>query len=106
MKKKTVLLDNKVVKELNKFSLTTQAKFCNLFEILEIEGKLIYPFSKKLNSFLLEIRISDNGQFRVLYTYKLKNIILILSAFQKKTQKTPRNEIKKAIKRLEAYENK
>lgn len=56
---------------------------------------------------LWEIRISaGNGIFRIFCFFEDRNIIIILGGFQKKTQKTPLNEIKKAERlKKEYYEN-
>lgn len=67
------------------------------------DGKLIEPFGKKIDKDLFEIRIENNGQYRLLYTYFVREYVVILSAFQKKTQQTPSKEIKKAKMRLKGY---
>ena len=56
---------------------------------------------------LWEVRISaGNGIFRVFCFFDDGNVIILLSGFQKKTQKTPKNEIKKAERlKKEYYEN-
>ena len=104
--KKTVLVDRRAGKELMKFSRTVQLKFRALFEILEQKGTLEEPFAKKLTGSknLFEIRIKDRGQWRALYGYIGSNLIVILSAFYKKTKKTPLSELKKAKKRRKSYE--
>lgn len=44
-----------------------------------------------------EIRIKDaSGAYRVIYVAKFEDAIYVLTAFQKKQQKTPANEINKA----------
>lgn len=44
-----------------------------------------------------EIRIKDeSGQFRVLYVAKFADAVHVLHAFQKKTQKTPQQDIELA----------
>jgi phage-related protein len=57
---------------------------------------------------LWEIRVSaGNGIFRVFCFFDEGNLIILLSGFQKKSQKTPRTEIKLAEKlKKEYYENK
>ncbi len=101
--KKTVILDNLATKELSIFSIEVRAKFNDLFEILSKGGKLEMPFAKKIGDQLFEIRIKHRGQWRAIYAYILKNQVVILSAFQKKTQKTPKKELTKALKRLKKY---
>jgi len=67
-------------------------------------------FLKKLSNTdgLWEIRVSaGNGIFRIFCFFDKGNIIILLSGFQKKTQKTPKKEIKRAEKLINEYnENK
>lgn len=55
-----------------------------------------------------EIRVkAGNGIFRILCFFDNDNLIILLGGFQKKTQKTPKNEIKRAERlKNEYYENK
>ena len=51
-----------------------------------------------------EIRIRESGgAYRVIYQATLGEIVLVISAFEKKSQKTPKHEIEKARKRLRAF---
>ena len=56
---------------------------------------------------LWEVRVSSgNGIFRIFCFFDDGNLIILLSGFQNKTQKTPKNEIKKAERlKKEYYEN-
>jgi phage-related protein len=47
-----------------------------------------------------EIRIRQAGEFRVLYVAKLPEAIYVLSAFEKKTRKTPQRELELATDRF------
>jgi len=47
-----------------------------------------------------EIRIHQAGEFRVLYVANLPEAIYVLSAFEKKTRKTPRRELELAADRF------
>ena len=47
-----------------------------------------------------EIRISEQGQYRVIYITNFKDAIYVLHAFQKKTQKTRKQDIETAIRFL------
>jgi len=98
--RKTVVLDRLAIKELDTFSIEVRARFNDLFEILSKEGKLEMPFAKKIEDELFEIRIKHKGQWRAIYAYIVKDQVIILSAFMKKTQKTPKKELAKALKRL------
>jgi phage-related protein len=48
-----------------------------------------------------EIRIHTLGEWRVIYTAKLREALYVLHAFQKKTVKTGRNDIELARKRFQ-----
>jgi len=53
---------------------------------------------------LWEIRVSaGNGIYRIFCFFDKGNIIILLTGFQKKTQKTPKREIKKAEKLKKEY---
>lgn len=101
--KKRIKLDINASKELRSFNKETQARFLALFLILKEEGFLTEPFAKKLHDDIFEVRVRTGGQWRALYAYLEKNIIVILSAFHKKSQETPKNEIPKAVARLKGY---
>ena len=54
-----------------------------------------------------EIRIKHEGQYRVIYIAKFEEAIYVLHAFQKKTQKTNKQDIdaaKRALKTLQERE--
>ena len=51
-----------------------------------------------------EIRIREaSGAFRVIYLATLPDRVLVLHAFQKKAQQTPRRDIELAIRRLREW---
>jgi len=51
-----------------------------------------------------EIRVREaSGAFRVIYLATLPDRVLVLHAFQKKTQQTPRHDIELAAARLKAW---
>lgn len=55
---------------------------------------------------LYELRIeAGNNIFRVFCCFDKTKIVVLLNAFQKKTQKTPSNEISLAIKLMDEYFN-
>jgi phage-related protein len=101
--KKTVCIDKRADKEIKKFPSLIQAKTDALFRVLARDGQLNEPFNKKLDNELFEIRIKHQGQWRILYAYIVDEFIIILSAFVKKTQKTPLDELRKAKQRLKEY---
>ena len=55
---------------------------------------------------LYEIRVEvGNNIYRIFSFFDKGNIVVLGNAFQKKTQKTPKNEINKALKIMEEYKN-
>jgi len=103
--KKELVFDKRVEKELKKFPRLAQLKFRALFQTLETDGFLEEPFAKKLagQDNLFEIRVKHREHWRVIYAYFEKEYIIVLSAFGKKTKKTPGKELTKAKKRLQNY---
>ena len=59
---------------------------------------------KTIGSGVREIRIrGEGGAFRVIYLATLPDAVLVLHAFQKKTQATPQRDIDLAASRLRAW---
>ncbi|MCP4408604.1 MAG: type II toxin-antitoxin system RelE/ParE family toxin [Gammaproteobacteria bacterium] len=57
-----------------------------------------------IGSVVREIRIMHEGQYRVIYVTKFADAVYVLHAFQKKTQKTRKQDIdtaKQALKQLQ-----
>lgn len=55
---------------------------------------------------LYEIRVEVGGNiYRIFSFFDKGNLVVLGNAFQKKTQKTPKQEIEKAIKIMEEYNN-
>jgi len=101
--KKQVQIDKRAQKEIDTFPSLAKAHVYTALKILARDGQLTEPEAKKLTTDLFEIRIRTQGQWRVLYAYLIDNLIMILSAFQKKTSKTPQKELLKAKSRLKTY---
>ena len=71
------------------------------FEKLKNRAYHREPLSKYLEPSLWELRIrSKSNILRVVYTFAKGQIIILLHAFIKKQQKTPRKELEEARKRL------
>lgn len=78
----------------------TISKIGHFMDLLRYKGPfLLMPYSKKLVNGILELRIRGTQEIRIFYTFK-QNSIHILHVFQKKSQKTPKKEIKIAMDRL------
>jgi phage-related protein len=57
-----------------------------------------------IGSGVKEIRIHENGEFRVVFIAGFPEAVYVLHAFQKKSQKTPKKDIALARQRLKQLE--
>jgi phage-related protein len=99
---KVVYLDYHVQKQIKKFPEKVQREFSVITAKLERDGKLKFPISRKVRNGIFELRIKHKGEWRALYGF-VKNIVIILKVFRKKSQKTPRRFIQVAVNRLKIY---
>ena len=78
------------------------ARYLHLADLmLEFGSNLGAPHTKAITTSLFEIRLkSKEGIARVFYCTKIGKRIIMLHVFVKKTQKTPKNEMRIATKRL------
>lgn len=89
-----------------KQSLTVRKKIDWTLLVLKTTRIVPEKFLKHLTNTdgLWEVRVSaGNGIFRIFCFFDDGNLIILLSGFQKKTQKTPKNEIKKAERLKKEY---
>ncbi len=95
-----------VKKLIDSLSLKSQAKVYNTLELLgEFGPQLKLPHSKKvINTPLWELRVLGEKSLRFFYITKVGKSFLLLHGFIKKSQKTPKKEIKTALNRLNDYE--
>lgn len=91
-------------------SLTEQErkKVLRALLLLQTEDKIPYHYIKYLRDGVYELRVTyGNNELRIFFIYDGDTIVILLNGFKKKTQKTPPQEINKAIKlRKEYYEDK
>ncbi len=72
--------------------------------LLKSQDRLPKKFVKLIRDGIYELR-TEYGRniYRVFFIFDEGEIVVLFNGFQKKTQKTPLNEIEKAIKIKEAY---
>lgn len=81
-----------------------QRKVKYILSLLETEDRLPVKFMKYLSKGLYELRMKyDSNIYRLFFIFDDDKIVVLFNAFQKKTQKTPQTELKKAIKIMEDY---
>ena len=75
-----------------------------IISLLESEDILPVKFIKFLRDGLYELRMEyGSNTYRVFFIFDDGQIVVLLSGYQKKTQKTPQAEIEKALKIKKAY---
>ena len=92
--------ENPVRDFLNENKLIKNKAF-NIFSNIEKYGLIsVIPHIKKMSGLpFWEIRILGKDKARIIYVSKIKDEILLLHAFKKKSQKTPLKDINIALKR-------
>lgn len=87
-----------------KRTLQEQLKIQRALALLKQDEKIPAHYIKYIEQGILELRISHCGnEFRVFFMYDGEDIVVLFNALHKKTQKTPRREIDKALKLKKEY---
>lgn len=74
--------------------------------MLDFGSNLGMPHTRAIDSGLFELRVkSKEGVARVFYCTKIGKRIIMLHMFIKKTQKTPKKELKIALERMKEVMN-
>jgi phage-related protein len=97
-------LDAAVEREVAELPKDIQAKLLRIAEMIEQLGlaAMREPYVKHLEKSLWEMRmIGRDGIARAIYVTASGQRVVIVRAFRKKTQKTPRSEIELARRRAE-----
>lgn len=84
--------------------LGARRKVAYVLDLLKTEVRLSEKFVKFIKDGLYELRAEYNGNiYRVFFIFDNGNIVVLFNGFQKKSQKTPSDEIKRALKLKEEY---
>jgi len=101
---KVSYLDTTVEREIAELPQDMQAKLRRIADMIEQLGlsAMREPYIKHLQGKLWEMRLTGrDGISRAIYVTMSGQRVIIVRAFRKKTQKTPRSEIELALKRAE-----
>lgn len=98
---------NPVSNFLDSLSAKQQSKIIRVLNYIREYGlESVALHTRKISgSPLWEIRILGSDNIRVIYAIPIRNIVLLLHGFIKKSQKTPHKELNKALERLKEYQN-
>jgi phage-related protein len=97
-----VFLNDEVREELESQPQEIRASFERIVRLVEAVGleRVHEPYIKHLEDRLWEMRLrGKDGIARAIYVTALKQRVVIVRVFAKKTQKTPRREIELALQR-------
>ena len=102
-----VLIFEPARKEILNWPIEAKKDLGSILTKLQKGADVGYPDTEPINTIasgVFEIRVKDaSGIFRAFYVVKNEHGILLFHAFKKKTQKTPKQEIETARKRLISY---
>lgn len=85
-------------------SPTERKKVHYILDLLQTKDRISTKFVKFIRDGLYEIRAMYNGNiYRIFFIFDEGRIVVLFNGFQKKTQETPENEIKKALRIKEEY---
>ncbi len=95
-----IIIHEKLEEFIDGLPEAAKARLIHTIDLLETLGnKIGMPHSKKVTNKLFELRILGTSNIRIFYAYQNSKAHLV-HGFIKKSQKTPKNEIDTALKRL------
>lgn len=106
--KKIIAYKGYYVEFMAKLSEQERRKIQRALLLFETEDKIPHHYIKFIRDGIYEFRVNyGNNEFRLFFTYDGDAIVILFNCFKKKTQKTPKSEIDKAVRlKNEYYENK
>lgn len=108
MKRKIIAYEHYYEDFFNALNEGTQEKVLYGLLMLKTQDRLPSKYVKSIRDGLFELRIEWQGNiYRLFFCFDEGHIVILFNGFQKKTQKAPECEIKKALKlKKEYYERK
>jgi putative addiction module killer protein len=81
-----------------------QKKIHYMLDMLATQERISAKFVKSIRDGVYELRAEyESNIYRIFFIFDGGNIVVLFNGIQKKTQKTPENEIKKAIQLKNEY---
>jgi phage-related protein len=98
MKRKIITYGGYFERFIETLSLNELLKLNYIISLLETQDRLPIKFIKFIRDGLFEIRMEYNGNtYRIFFIFDEGKMVVLFNGFQKKTEKTPQNEIIKAL---------
>ena len=108
MKRRIITFASYFSEFIGKLTIKEREKIDYALVLLKTQDRLPSKFVKHVKDGVYELRAEYNGNiYRIFFIFDEDKIVVLFNGFQKKTQKTPLNEITKALRiRDEYYEYK
>ncbi len=106
MIRKIIFFETYFIEFYQKQNTKVKGKIQYVFELLKQVERVPEKFLKHLTgtNVLYEIRIEYQPNiYRIFCCFDKGKLVVLFNGFQKKTQKTPKKEIEKAVKLMEQY---
>lgn len=104
MKREIFVYKNYFYDFIDKLSDKVVEKIDYGLSLLESQDRVSKKFVKYMRDDVYELRTEyESNIYRVFFIFDNGNIVVLFNGFQKKSQKTPQNELNKAIKLKEEY---
>ncbi|OJV87238.1 MAG: addiction module toxin RelE [Bacteroidia bacterium 44-10] len=106
MSRKIIFYENHFIEFYQKQNRSLKGKIQYVLELIKQVDRVPEKFLKHLTGTvgLYEIRIEyQSNIYRIFCCFDEGNLVILFNGFQKKTQKTPAEEINKAIKLMRSY---
>ena len=83
----------------NSLNTGAQRKVAYVLDMLKTQQRIGTKFVKYIRDGVFELRAQHDGNiYRAFFIFDGDDIVMLFNGFQKKTQKTPKSEIEKAIR--------
>ena len=106
MIRKIIFFENHFIEFYQKQDSKVKGKIQYAFELIKQVERVPEKFLKHLTGMngLYEIRIEyQSNIYRIFCCFDKGKLVVLFNGFQKKTQKTPKKELQKAIKLMKLY---
>lgn len=85
-------------------SKAERTKILRALLLFETEDKIPHHYIKYIRDGVYEFRVNyGNNEFRIFFIYDGDTMVVLFNCFKKKTQKTPKSEIEKAVRLKNEY---
>ena len=104
MERRILYYKNYFIDFFRSLDVGAQRKIAYVIDVLKTQHRPGTNFVKHIREGIFELRAQHNGNiYRAFFIFDEGDIVMLFNGFQKKTQKTPENEIEKAIQLKNEY---